>query len=156
MRWVAIIMGSESDRELAEEAAGILEELGVPHEVRVYSAHRDPEGLKKYIEEAEAEVFIAIAGLSAALPGFIASHTLKPVVGVPRSVKLLGLDALLSMVQMPRGVPVAVVGIDAAKNAALLAAEIIALREPELKRRLKDYRERLRASSRRSVQETRG
>ncbi len=147
---VSIVIGSESDRELAEKASSILTELGVEHEIVVYSAHRDPEGLKQYLETADAEVFIAIAGLSAALPGFIAAHTLKPVIGVPRAVRLLGLDALLSMVQMPTGVPVAVVGIDSAKNAALLAAEILALRDEDLRERLKDYRMGFKTSSRRS------
>ena len=89
-----------------------------------------------------AEVFIAIAGLSAALPGFIASRTLKPVIGVPRDVKLMGLDALLSIVQMPPGIPVACVGIDNALNAALLAIEILALKYPELEEKLRSYRER--------------
>ena len=147
---VSIVIGSESDRELAEKASGILRELGIEYEVVVYSAHRDPEGLKRYLEEVDAEVFIAIAGLSAALPGFIAAHTLKPVIGVPRAVRLLGLDALLSMVQMPTGVPVAVVGIDSAKNAALLAAEILALRDEGIRERLKAYREGLKTSSQRS------
>jgi len=135
---------------LAEKASGILRELGIEHEVVVYSAHRDPEGLKRYLEEVDAEVFIAIAGLSAALPGFIAAHTLRPVIGVPRAVRLLGLDALLSMVQMPTGVPVAVVGIDSAKNAAILAAEILALRDEGIRRRLKAYRERFKTSSQHS------
>ena len=147
---VSIIIGSESDRELAEKASGILTELGIKHEIVVYSAHRDPDGLRRYLEEVDAEVFIAIAGLSAALPGFIAAHTLKPVIGVPRAVRLLGLDALLSMVQMPTGVPVAVVGIDSAKNAALLAAEILALRDEGIRERLKAYREGFKTSSQRS------
>jgi len=147
---VSIVIGSESDRELAEKASGILRELGIEHEVVIYSAHRDPEGLKRYLDEVDSEVFIAIAGLSAALPGFIAAHTLKPVIGVPRAVRLLGLDALFSMVQMPTGVPVAVVGIDSAKNAALLAAEILALKDEGIRERLKAYRERVKTSSRRS------
>jgi len=147
---VSIIIGSESDRELAEKASGILTELGVKHEIVVYSAHRDPDGLRRYLEEVDAEVFIAIAGLSAALPGFIAAHTLKPVIGVPRAVRLLGLDALLSMVQMPTGVPVAVVGIDSAKNAAILAAEILALRDEGIRERLKAYREGFKTSSQHS------
>ena len=147
---VSIVIGSESDRELAEKASGILTELGIEHEIVVYSAHRDPDGLRRYLERVDAEVFIAIAGLSAALPGFIAAHTLKPVIGVPRAVRLLGLDALFSMVQMPTGVPVAVVGIDSAKNAALLAAEMLALRDEGIRRRLKAYRERVKTSSRRS------
>ena len=135
---------------MAEKASGILRELGIEHEVVIYSAHRDPEGLKRYLDEVDSEVFIAIAGLSAALPGFIAAHTLKPVIGVPRAVRLLGLDALFSMVQMPTGVPVAVVGIDSAKNAALLAAEILALKDEGIRERLKAYRERVKTSSRRS------
>ncbi len=147
---VSIVIGSESDRELAEKASGILRELGIEHEVVIYSAHRDPEGLKRYLDEVDSEVFIAIAGLSAALPGFIAAHTLRPVIGVPRAVRLLGLDALFSMVQMPTGVPVAVVGIDSAKNAALLAAEILALKDEGIRERLKAYRERVKTSSRRS------
>ena len=137
---VSIIMGSESDRELGEAAEALLREFGVSCELGVYSAHRNPKALEEYIAASEASVYIAIAGLSAALPGFIAAHTLKPVVGVPRAVKLLGLDALLSTVQMPTGVPVACVGIDSAKNAALLAVEILALGDEGLRRRLGKYR----------------
>ena len=135
---------------MGEKASGILRELGIEHEVVVYSAHRNPEGLRQYLEEVDSEVFIAIAGLSAALPGFIAAHTLRPVIGVPRAVRLLGLDALFSMVQMPTGVPVAVVGIDSAKNAAILAAEILALKDERIRGRLKAYREGLKTSSRHS------
>ncbi len=124
---VAIVVGSQRDLPYAEEAAKILEEHGIPYEIKVLSAHRNPKELEKYIEETKAKVFIAMAGLSAALPGFIASRTDKPVIGVPLSVKLMGLDALLSMVQMPSGVPVAVVGIDNAKNAAHLAIRILRL-----------------------------
>ena len=136
---VAIILGSESDRAVAEKAVKVLEERKVAYEVRVISAHRNPKALDKYLEEKEKEeekeekdgsvaVFITIAGLSAALPGVVASRTEKPVVGVPVSGKSLGgLDALLSMVQMPSGVPVAVVGIDSGANAALLAVRILNL-----------------------------
>ncbi len=136
---VAIILGSESDRAVAEKAVKVLEERKVAYEVRVISAHRNPKALDKYLEEKEKEeekeekdgsvaVFITIAGLSAALPGVVASKTEKPVVGVPVSGKSLGgLDALLSMVQMPSGVPVAVVGIDSGANAALLAVRILNL-----------------------------
>ena len=139
---VSIIIGSESDRELGEKAEGILKELGVGCEIQVYSAHRNPKALEQHIEASDSSVFIAVAGLSAALPGFIAAHTLRPVIGVPRAVKLSGLDALLSIVQMPTGVPVACVGIDSARNAALLAAEILALEDEELRRRLEEYRRR--------------
>lgn len=125
---VAIIIGSRSDMEYAERAERVLREAGVETEVRVLSAHRDPEALDRYIGENDAgiDVYIAMAGLSAALPGYIASRTSKPVIGVPVPAgPLRGVDALLSIVQMPRGVPVAGVGIGAAENAALLALRIL-------------------------------
>ncbi len=137
---VSIIMGSESDRELGEKAEAMLQGFNVDYEMEVFSAHRSPRALQEYIEGSDAEVYIAIAGLSAALPGFIAAHTLKPVIGVPKDVKLGGLDALLSIAQMPTGVPVATVGIDGANNAALLACEILALQDEGLRERLEDYR----------------
>lgn len=137
---VSIIMGSESDRELGEKAGSVLDDFGVGHELVVYSAHRSPGALRKYVESSDASVYIAIAGLSAALPGFIAAHTTKPVIGVPRDVKLGGLDSLLSIVQMPPGVPVASVGIDNAQNAALLALEILALSDEQISKKLSDYR----------------
>ena len=141
---VSVVMGSESDRELGEKAASTLSDFGVEHEMVVYSAHRDPEGLKAYVNSSNASVFIAIAGLSAALPGTIASHTFRPVIGVPKEVKLGGLDSLLSIVQMPSGVPVACVGVDNARNAAILATEILALGDDGLKKKLGEYRERRR------------
>ncbi len=124
---VAVIMGSESDSKVAEGAIDVLSQNGVSFEVKVLSAHRNPEELEKYLKETDAKIFIGIAGLAAHLPGFIASRTDKPVIGVPVSAKLGGLDALLSMVQMPSGVPVACVGIDNAKNAAYLALRILKL-----------------------------
>ncbi|MEM2991111.1 MAG: 5-(carboxyamino)imidazole ribonucleotide mutase [Halobacteria archaeon] len=124
---VAIIMGSESDMNVAEKAAKILSEAKVRYDLQVISAHREPEKLDEYISACEAKIFIAIAGLSAALPGVIAAKTNKPVIGVPVSGKLMGLDALLSIAQMPRGVPVACVGIDSAENAAYLALRILKL-----------------------------
>lgn len=136
MPLVAVIIGSESDRPIAEGAIKILEKLSIPFELKILSAHRNPKQLEKYVENCGAEVFIAIAGLAAHLPGFIASRTLKPVIGVPVSVKLGGLDALLSIVQMPRGVPVASVGIDNAENAALLAVRILALKYPQIAEKL--------------------
>ena len=139
---VSVIMGSESDREVGEKAQTILEEFGVDYELKVYSAHRTPKALVEYVESSDASVYIAIAGLSAALPGVIAAHTLKPVIGVPKDAKLGGLDALLSIVQMPPGVPVACVGIDNARNAALLAIEILALSNGTLMEKMRDYRER--------------
>ena len=139
---VSVIMGSESDREVGEKAQTILEEFGVDYELKVYSAHRTPKALVEYVESSDASVYIAIAGLSAALPGAIAAHTLKPVIGVPKDAKLGGLDALLSIVQMPPGVPVACVGIDNARNAALLAIEILSLSDGTLMEKMRDYRER--------------
>ncbi len=137
---ITIIAGSESDLGLVSKIEEVLKELNVEYEVHVASAHREPEKVKKIVKESKAEVFIAVAGLSAALPGFISSYTHKPVVGVPREVKLLGLDSLLSMAQMPPGVPVAVVGIDNAKNAALLAAQILAIKNKELAEKIRKYR----------------
>ncbi len=119
----------------------MLAELGVPFEVQFISAHRNPEKLKRYISKSPAKVFIAIAGLSAHLPGVIASMTLKPVIGVPVSVKLNGLDSLLSIVQMPPGVPVGSVGIDNARNAGILAAEILAITDPTIATSLAKMRE---------------
>jgi 5-(carboxyamino)imidazole ribonucleotide mutase len=126
---VGIIMGSESDREKMKPAEQALEEAEIRYEVRVMSAHRDPKVVAEYCENARMrglKVIIAGAGLSAALPGFAAAHTDLPVIGVPLSGKSLGgLDALLSAVQMPSGVPVACVAIDGARNAGFLAARII-------------------------------
>jgi 5-(carboxyamino)imidazole ribonucleotide mutase len=138
---VAVIAGSKSDQPITDEASKILTELGVPHEVQFLSAHRNPEGLKNYLAKSEARIFIAVAGLAAHLPGVIASMTIRPVIGVPVNVKLNGLDSLLSIVQMPPGVPVASVGVDNAKNAGILAAEILALSDPEVAGKINKMRE---------------
>jgi 5-(carboxyamino)imidazole ribonucleotide mutase len=122
---VAILSGSASDAAIVESVAAVLKEHGVSYDAQVISAHREPDILDEYIKKSDCKVFIAIAGLSAALPGVIASRTHKPVIGVPVSGKLMGFDALLSIVQMPKGVPVACVGIDSGENAALLALRII-------------------------------
>jgi phosphoribosylaminoimidazole carboxylase PurE protein len=128
---VGIVVGSESDRERMQDALDELEARGIPHEFEVRSAHRQPDAVAEYgraARERGLRVLIAGAGLAAALPGVLAAHTDLPVIGVPlRSSKsvLDGLDALLSIVQMPPGVPVACVGVDSAKNAAVLAARII-------------------------------
>jgi len=122
---IAVISGSKSDQPIVDKVLRRLEEKGAIFEHKVLSAHRNPVELEKYISETDARVFIAIAGLSAALPGVIASRTARPVIGVPVSAKLGGLDALLSIVQMPPGVPVACVGIDNGENAALLALRIL-------------------------------
>lgn len=122
---IAVISGSKSDQEIVDKILRRLEERGASYEHKILSAHRNPKELEKYINESNAKVFIGVAGLSAALPGYIASRTERPVIGVPVSAKLGGLDALLSIVQMPPGVPVACVGIDAGENAALLALRIL-------------------------------
>lgn len=130
---VGILMGSKSDMPVMEKAAAQLEELGVRHEMRVMSAHRDPETVSDYAKNARMRgirVIIAGAGLSAALPGVVAAHTDLPVIGVPLTSKTSvagGLDALLAISQMPPGVPVATVGVDSAKNAAVLAARILSV-----------------------------
>jgi 5-(carboxyamino)imidazole ribonucleotide mutase len=129
---VGIVMGSPSDMEQMERAAKELSERGIPHEIKVMSAHREPDTVADYAKTAKARgvrVVIAGAGVSAALPGAVAAHTDLPVIGVPLSGRLTaagGLDAILSIVQMPPGVPVACVGLDNARNAAILAAKILA------------------------------
>jgi 5-(carboxyamino)imidazole ribonucleotide mutase len=146
---VGIIMGSRSDRETMHEAARTLDELGIEWEMEVVSAHRTPDRMFRYAEEAEArglEVIIAGAGGAAHLPGMTAAKTVLPVIGVPvLSSTLNGLDSLLSIVQMPKGVPVATVAIGkaGAANAGLLAARILGVRDPELRARLKEYARRL-------------
>jgi 5-(carboxyamino)imidazole ribonucleotide mutase len=127
MATVAIIIGSKSDLEIAKKAEKTLDELEITYETQVLSAHRDPQKLDAYIASSNAKLFIAIAGLAAHLPGHIASRTARPVIGVPVNKALGGLDSLLSIVQMPRGVPVAAVGIDGAENAAYLAKRILDL-----------------------------
>ena len=124
---VSIIAGSESDKDVYEKAEKVLKENNIPYELKIISAHRDPDKLDDYLKTCQSLVYIAVAGLSAALPGVIASKTEKPVIGVPVSTKLGGLDALLSIVQMPPRVPVACVGIDRGENAAYLAIRILNL-----------------------------
>jgi 5-(carboxyamino)imidazole ribonucleotide mutase len=136
---VTVLVGSKSDLELAEKVRARLEAFSVPCEVHVASAHRTPEKVDRLVRDPSTDVFIAMAGLSAALPGAVAARTLKPVIGVPLH-RGLGLDSLLSVVQMPPGIPVAAVGLDATENAALLAVSILALRYPELTAALEKYR----------------
>jgi phosphoribosylaminoimidazole carboxylase PurE protein len=137
---VGIVVGSRSDIAAADKAAAVLDELGVPAEIRVISAHRAPELLSRFVASADdrgIRVFIAIAGLAAHLPGVVASQTTLPVIGVPMPGGVSdGLDALLAIVQMPKGVPVATVGVGNGENAGLLAAAILAVADPELGRRL--------------------
>jgi len=137
---VQIVLGSESDMEHARKCAEQLASFGIMSIITVASAHRNPEKLEQLVKGSSAKVFIAMAGLSAALPGTIAARTNKPVIGVPLNVKMGGLDSLLSSMQMPTGVPVATVAIDGAKNAAILAAEILALGDSKLAKKLADYR----------------
>ena len=144
MKKVAIIMGSSSDLGVVRKAADVLRELAVPFEVHVYSAHRTPEEAKAFAQGARENGFgaiIAAAGKAAHLAGAIAANTTLPVIGIPvKSSTLDGLDALLSTVQMPSGIPVATVAIDGAANAALLAAQILAVEDAELARKLADKR----------------
>ena len=122
---IAIVSGSASDAAITDKVKKVLDANGISYDAQILSAHRDPDKLDAYIKTCDAKIYIAIAGLSAALPGVIASKTERPVIGVPVSGTLMGLDALLSIVQMPRGVPVACVGVDNGENAALLAVRIL-------------------------------
>ncbi len=140
MKKVAVIMGSDSDLPVVEKAFGVFREYGVPFEVHVYSAHRTPEEAKSFSENAAANGFgalLAAAGKAAHLAGALAANTVLPVIGIPvKSSTLDGLDALLSTVQMPSGIPVATVAIDGAQNAALLAVEILAVSDEALREKL--------------------
>lgn len=142
--WVCIVMGSDSDAEVMSQATAALDELGVPYMMTVASAHRSPERTHQVITESErdgAAVFIAGAGMAAHLPGVVASFTTKPVIGVPLSGGALqGADALYAVVQMPPGIPVATVAIGGARNAGILAAQILATSDPALAGRLKENR----------------
>jgi len=140
---IQIIMGSKSDMPIAEKAKKILEQFDVDYDITVASAHRTPDVLKKLIQTCDADVFIGIAGLAAALPGSIASHTIKPVIGVPVSGKV-NLDAILSIIQMPPGIPVGAVGLDRGDNAALLALEMLAVHDKKLENQIQSYREDMR------------
>lgn len=153
----AIIMGSTSDLPKMEPAIDILKEYGVQVDVRCLSAHRAHKGLSEFIAQAEengTQVIIAAAGMAAALPGVIASQTTLPVIGVPLSGSVLdGIDALLSIVQMPSGIPVATVAINGGKNAAYLALQIIALQSPAVKEKLCAYRKKMEADAMKANEE---
>jgi len=144
---VGVVIGSDSDLPVMQPAADVLAELGIAHELRVVSAHRTPEAMLAYGSGAAARglrVIVAGAGGAAHLPGMLAATTVLPVVGVPVALRRLdGLDSLLSIVQMPRGVPVATVAVDGGRNAGLLAARMLALAEPALARALEDLRDEL-------------
>lgn len=143
MAGVLVILGSSSDKPVYEKAKKVLDELKISVKVHVASAHRTPKKVEKIVLSTDADVIITIAGLSAALPGVVASLTIKPVIGVPVEAKLGGLDALLSIAQMPPGIPVACVGVGNADNAALLAAQIIALKDSSLAKKLSEYRQKM-------------
>ncbi len=139
---VCILLGSKSDLDNAEAAMKILREFGVDFDVHVVSAHRTPERVEGIVKQCRHEVFLVMAGLAAALPGAVAALTTRPVIGVPLSGRV-PFDSLLSMVQMPKGVPVAVVGVDNATNGALLSIEILAIKDGELRRKLEEYRKKM-------------
>jgi 5-(carboxyamino)imidazole ribonucleotide mutase len=143
--WVGIVMGSDSDLPVMEEAAAICREFEIPYEMRVTSAHRTPDVMADYAKTAASRgimVIIAGAGGAAHLPGMVASYTSLPVIGVPvKSKALNGIDSLLSIVQMPGGVPVATVAIGSGKNAGLLAVRILAAQDPDLRQRMDEYRQ---------------
>ena len=143
---VSIIMGSTSDLPVMEKAAAFLNDMRVPFEINAISAHRTPEAVTTFAREAAGrgiKVIVAAAGMAAHLPGVIAAQTTVPVIGVPIKSTLEGMDALLAIVQMPPGIPVATVGINAAQNAAILAVQILALGDEELAARFADYKEGL-------------
>ena len=143
---ISIIMGSTSDLPVMEKAAKFLDEMEIPFEMNALSAHRTPDEVELFAREAEGrgvKVIIAGAGMAAALPGVIAASTTLPVIGVPIKGMLDGLDAMLSIIQMPPGIPVATVGVNGALNAAILAAEMMALSDKELAAKLKDYKQGL-------------
>ncbi|MCW3784845.1 5-(carboxyamino)imidazole ribonucleotide mutase [Plebeiibacterium sediminum] len=145
---VSIIMGSTSDLPVMEKAAQVLNDLKIPFEINALSAHRTPEAVEKFAKGAEEKgikVIIAAAGMAAHLPGVIASMTKLPIIGVPIKASLDGLDALLAIVQMPPGIPVATVGINGAQNAGILAAQMLALGDKELASRVAEFKENLKA-----------
>ncbi|MCG8411175.1 MAG: 5-(carboxyamino)imidazole ribonucleotide mutase [Bacteroidales bacterium] len=145
---VSIIMGSTSDLPVMEKAAKILNDFKIPFEINALSAHRTPEEVEKFSKSAKdrgLEVIIAGAGMAAHLPGVIAAMTSLPVIGVPINASLDGMDSLLAIVQMPPGIPVATVGINGAQNAGILAAQILAAGNEDLKQKLIEYKENLKS-----------
>jgi phosphoribosylaminoimidazole carboxylase PurE protein len=144
---VGVVLGSSSDEERTKAATVILEKFGVEYEVEVLSAHRSPRRVADYGASAEdrgLQVLIAAAGKAAALPGVLAAHTVLPVIGLPIfTPQLAGQDALFSIVQMPSGVPVATVGLDAAANAGILAVQILSTADPQLRKQLREFKQQL-------------
>lgn len=154
---VAVLMGSDSDLPVMEKAVEALREMGITFEVKVISAHRIPEKVQEYSKsarEAGIEVMIAGAGLAAHLAGAVAAHTTLPVIGVPlKSGALSGVDALYATVQMPPGVPVATVAVDGARNAAILAGQILSIKYPEIAGKLEEMRARMKRDVERKSEE---
>ncbi len=145
---VGILMGSTSDYPVMEDAAAFLNEMEIPFEINALSAHRTPEMVEKYAKSARTRglrVIIAAAGMAAHLPGVVASMTTLPVIGVPIKASLDGIDALLAIVQMPPGIPVATVGINGARNAGILAAQILAAGDPDMAAKMDQFKEGLKA-----------
>lgn len=145
---VSVIMGSTSDLPVMEKAAKFLDDMQIPFEINALSAHRTPQAVEEFAANAQGrgiKVIIAAAGMAAALPGVIAANTNVPVIGVPIKGMLDGLDAMLSIIQMPPGIPVATVGVNGAQNAAILAAQIISLSDAELAKRMADYKNSLKS-----------
>ncbi len=137
---IQIILGSKSDMPVVEKAEKILKDFSVDYDIKIASAHRTPDYLKELVEKNNADIFIGVAGLSAALPGAIAAHTIKPVIGVPVSGKI-NFDSILSIIQMPPGIPVAAVGLDRSDNAVLLAIQILSIKDKKLRDEIKEHRE---------------
>lgn len=153
---VSIIMGSTSDLPVMDKAARLLDEMGIPFEMNALSAHRTPEEVEKFAKGAKErgiKVIIAAAGMAAHLPGVIASMTTLPVIGVPINATLDGMDALLAIVQMPPGIPVATVGINGALNAAILALQMIATGDESVQQKLHDYKEGLKSKIKKANEE---
>jgi 5-(carboxyamino)imidazole ribonucleotide mutase len=140
---IQIILGSTSDMPVAEKAKKILNQFTVDYDIKVASAHRTPDVVEDIIKNNDADVFIGVAGLAAALPGPMAAHTIKPVIGVPVSGKV-NFDSILSIIQMPPGIPTAAVGLDRGDNAALLALEILGIQDETIAKELKKYRQQMR------------
>lgn len=143
MERVLILSGSESDKPVVEKITKVLDAFGIDYRYEVASAHRNPDKVDLFVKNSSADVFIGVAGVSAALPGVIAARTTKPVIGVPVNAALNGLDSLLSIAQMPPNVPVACVGIDNGKNAGVLAIQILALKDADLDKKLREFKESL-------------
>jgi len=144
MAKVLILMGSKNDLSVAEKGIPIFKKFGIEYQIVVASAHRTPKRVEELVTKSDADVFIAIAGMSAALPGVVAALSTKPVIGVPVS-GTISLDALLSVTQMPPGIPVAAVGLDRGDNAAILVAEILSVGNPAFRDKLKEYRKEMEA-----------